>query len=210
MHGNFLFPLIIFVIVVISKLKAAAQQPPPGRSATPPRPRAPRPPGESEEERYRRFMEAVGLPQGSAPPPPVRTRTLPTPGPLLPVQPPNLIKGVPDLQGRLKRVPAPPAPLAPRPKTVLRRVPAGPAPATASAAATEPAKTYFEAITPVAQPASLPPSPLGAPLPIASKADPIPSYPASALLQRLRDPASVREAMILREVLGPPKAFQLG
>jgi hypothetical protein len=51
---------------------------------------------------------------------------------------------------------------------------------------------------------------LGAPLPIAPKADPIPSYPASALLQRLRDPASVREAMILREVLGPPKAFQLG
>ncbi len=32
--------------------------------------------------------------------------------------------------------------------------------------------------------------------------------PAAYLLTRLRDPASIREAIILREVLGPPKAFQ--
>jgi hypothetical protein len=34
------------------------------------------------------------------------------------------------------------------------------------------------------------------------------AIPAGALLLRLRDPASVREAMILREVLGPPKGLQ--
>jgi hypothetical protein len=34
--------------------------------------------------------------------------------------------------------------------------------------------------------------------------------PASALLLRLRDPAAIREAIILREVLGPPKALQPG
>jgi hypothetical protein len=34
------------------------------------------------------------------------------------------------------------------------------------------------------------------------------AYPAKGLLLRLRNPNAVREAVILREVLGPPKAFQ--
>jgi hypothetical protein len=36
------------------------------------------------------------------------------------------------------------------------------------------------------------------------------SYPAGALLLRLRDPSAIREAIILREILGPPKALQPG
>jgi hypothetical protein len=35
-----------------------------------------------------------------------------------------------------------------------------------------------------------------------------PSYPAKGLLLRLRDPSAIREAIILREILGPPKALQ--
>jgi hypothetical protein len=34
------------------------------------------------------------------------------------------------------------------------------------------------------------------------------AIPATALMKRLRDPAAVREAIILREVLGPPKALR--
>ena len=45
-----------------------------------------------------------------------------------------------------------------------------------------------------------------APLPTATTATPQPS--ASALLLSLRDPASIRKAIILREVLGLPKALQ--
>jgi hypothetical protein len=210
-HGNFIFPLIVFVIVVISKLKAAAQQPPPRSTTTPPRPRSTRPAGESEEERYRRFMEAVGLPPAGAVPPPVRTRTQTSTGPLPTINPPS--DGLP---GRLKRLPpqAPPAPLQPRPKTVLRRVPAAPAPATAmttAAAAAEPVKTYFEAVTPAANQASaLGQRTASAALPVINSAAAVPTSATSGLLQRLRDPASIREAIVLREVLGPPKAFQLG
>ena len=44
---------------------------------------------------------------------------------------------------------------------------------------------------------------------------PQPSYPSqldsiSAFRERLRDPATVREAIILREILGPPRALQTG
>ena len=35
-----------------------------------------------------------------------------------------------------------------------------------------------------------------------------PSYPAKGLLLRLRDPDAIREAIILREILGPPKGLQ--
>jgi hypothetical protein len=34
------------------------------------------------------------------------------------------------------------------------------------------------------------------------------AYPAKGLLVKLRNPTAVREAIILREVLGPPKALQ--
>jgi hypothetical protein len=43
---------------------------------------------ESDEERIRRFLEALGQPTGSRPPPPVVPRTDISPRPLAPVQPP--------------------------------------------------------------------------------------------------------------------------
>jgi hypothetical protein len=208
MHGSFLFPLIVFVIVLISKLKAAAQQPPPRPPGTPPRPRAARPPGESEEERYRRFMEAVGLPPGGAVPPPVKPRAQTVRGPLPTINPPADLP----MPGRLKRVPplvARPA-LQPRPQTVLRRVPADPAPAAAlsPAQAPEPVKSYFEAITPVQQVQAL--ASTGPAVAVAAPAAVVDTTlsSASSLLARLRDPGSIRQAIILREILGPPKALQ--
>ena len=35
------------------------------------------------------------------------------------------------------------------------------------------------------------------------------AYTSRSLLKDLRNPATLREAIIMREVLGPPKAFQL-
>src|SRR4029453_15886521 len=43
---------------------------------------------ESDEERIRKFLEALGQPTGSRPPPPVVPRTDIPPRPLAPVQPP--------------------------------------------------------------------------------------------------------------------------
>jgi len=105
---------------------------------------------------------------------------------------------------------APPAPLQPRPQTVLRRVPAAPAPAsTAAASAPEPVKTYFESVTTADQPPLLVQRTTGAPPPLSTSPVTASSSQASALLRRLRDPASIRDAIVMREVLGPPKAFQL-
>src|SRR5205807_5496926 len=57
-----------------------------------PAPRMPKPipraPAESDEERIRKFLEALGQPPTSRPPPPVVPRTDIPPRPVAPVQPP--------------------------------------------------------------------------------------------------------------------------
>jgi hypothetical protein len=63
-------------------------------------------------------------------------------------------------------------------------------------------------------PAFEPPLPLPKPKPPSAKrpvhkAAPLPAHPASALSATLRSRSSVRQAIILREILGPPKAFRL-
>jgi hypothetical protein len=58
-----------------------------------PAPRMPKPipraPAESDEERIRKFLEALGQPAASGPPPPVVPRTDIPPRPLAPVRPPT-------------------------------------------------------------------------------------------------------------------------
>ena len=49
----------------------------------------PRAPAESDEERIRKFLEALGQPAASRPPPPVTPRTDLPPRPLAPVKPPT-------------------------------------------------------------------------------------------------------------------------
>src|SRR5881397_1623299 len=62
-------------------------------AAPPPVPRAPQarrqtPMYADEEERLRKFLEALGVPSGSAPPPPVTPRPATPQRPLAPVRPP--------------------------------------------------------------------------------------------------------------------------
>ena len=54
---------------------AEKPEPPSPNEQAPP----PRPPAQSEEERIRRFLEALGAPPGTRPPPPVRQRRVVTP-----------------------------------------------------------------------------------------------------------------------------------
>jgi len=197
------FPILVVIIVIISKLAAAAGRQSGGGASRPSTPRAA--PPDSEEERMRRFMEAVGLPPDaptSMAPPPVRPRTVENPPPLLPVNPPG-----PGLYrpGRLKRVPSsepaggriargqlargvPPSPSPMIAPTVLRPAPVTMAPMEAFPQASGPDIGAKAVAAPAAQKA----------------------YPAKGLLVRLRNPTAVREAIIMREVLGPPKAFQEG
>jgi hypothetical protein len=93
---NLLFILLIAIAVLFRLLASKVgeankrQQDPARRSTT--SPSAPEPiehlPVESDAERIRRFLEALGQPTGSRPPPPVVPRTDIPPRPLAPVQPP--------------------------------------------------------------------------------------------------------------------------
>ena len=188
-----IFPIIVAIIVVIAKVISIANKQAGNGLGTPVSPRrtgspSPRRP-ENEEERRRRFMEAVGLPPETIPPPPVRPRT--NPAPLLPVQPPGAYQAA----RRLARVPpAVPTETAPAPVRlypIKRSVPPPEVPLVAPAVA-----QTVSAAAPVAVPR-------GAAVPAAQ-----PSGPAKALFLRLRDTASIREAIVLREVLGPPKGLQ--
>jgi hypothetical protein len=196
------FPILVVIIVVISKIIAAAGK---QSGAGPSQPTSPRrPPVDSEEERMRRFMEAVGLPPGSTPPPPVQPRTIEEPAPLLPVRPPTLYPNVP---GRLKRVPpAIPPVVRPARGQTSRIFPPSPSSMPPAMSPLEPAHV------PVAMAAIDPfPQSAGPAIGAVSVAAPAQiTYPAKSLLLRLRNPTAVREAIILREVLGPPKAFQAG
>src|SRR5687768_11900648 len=77
--------VIAFVGWLSNKLQSSQNTPPPGV----PKPGAPRRgPAESEEERMRRFLEALGIPSDTAPPPPPRQKPLPPPMPTVVVPPP--------------------------------------------------------------------------------------------------------------------------
>jgi hypothetical protein len=165
-----------------SRASGAAEkpEPPSPNEGTPPRQ-----PAQSEEERIRRFLEALGAPPGTRPPPPVRPRRVVTP-----VTPPAQ-------RPRAKRnwvQPLPP--LVTTPKDL------GPPPPTTPSF--EPAAVEIAPSMTVAppQPIILPP----VPMPRATAPSRVtPRQPLSTLL---RSRASVRQAVVLREVLGPPRGLQ--
>ena len=85
---NLLFLLLVAVAVLFQFLaKAAAKT---GKDQTKPTetPQTRRPPTESDEDRIRKLLEALGQPPTSRPPPPVAPRTDIPPRPVAPVQPP--------------------------------------------------------------------------------------------------------------------------
>ncbi len=97
---NLLFFLLIAVAALfqlLSKALSKSKKEPdetPSESPTPQRPRPVRRlPAESDADRIRKFLEALGQPASSTPPPPVVPRTAIPPRPLAPVQPPPVIPG---------------------------------------------------------------------------------------------------------------------
>jgi hypothetical protein len=201
--GQTIIPLIVFAVIMIVKLMSVASR---AGNSTSFRPRTPQnPPTDTEEERMRRFMEAVGLPPGSTPPPPVRPRTsTPVERPLMPVQPPNQF-GLPP--GQLRRVPPMPTPAPaqtplPSPRPTFRHVTSLPQKVLPMVAPVVPGPAAFSPPARVPSPAALQPS---QPAPTAAQPNP---PAAKALLRKLRDPGAIREAIVLREILGPPKGIE--
>lgn len=153
-----------------------------------------RAPPQSEEERVRRFLEALGAPPGTQPPPPVRPRRVVTPAPrgVKPKVKRSWVQPLPPLVTIPDDVPLPPATISSLPEPVVTKM------------------------EPVAE-AVLPP-PLSAPIPLTPLPAPLLRKGASqgrasatsvtSLGARLRSRGSIREAIVLREVLGPPRGLQ--
>jgi hypothetical protein len=191
MHlDNLLFILLIAMAALFRLLASKAGQTkkklqnPDQRSTTSPQlgesPRRAR--VESDEERIRKFLEALGQPASSRPPPPVAPRTNIPPGPLAPVQPPRIPTARNILIERRRQVvetTKSPEPLAfglheapPLPKLPALIKPSVETSATAADSKTKLARTGIDIAT------------------------------------FLRSPAALCNAIVLREIFGPPRSLQ--
>jgi len=159
---------------------------------------------ESEEERTRRFMEALGLPPGSVPPPKMTRPPAQQPAPrtlMTPVAPasiPRLFPSAPPPS------PAPPAPWPQEPAAPLlgRQNPAR--------ESSPPSETKKPLSVGNAPPLSVPLYRLDLPFTKAptTSSEPAPGEVLDALRMELRQRGALRKAFIVREIIGPPKALQ--
>jgi len=192
-----LFLVFAFISWLSGKLNPANKKTPPGAPQPQPGPR--RAPADSEEERMRRFMEALGIPQDSSPPPPARPKAAIPPVPPIVARPP--VPAWPQPR-RPRAAPAPPLPSAPsRRPPVQEPAPALPVAQIELPALAVPAVAEFETVTstiaaiPGEKPALLQPLPAGATL-------------SAVIRQALATPQQLRSALVLREILGPPLGLQ--
>ncbi len=179
---------------------------------------------DSEEERMRRFMEALGIPAGEAPPPPPPARSAErqaqpsTPSPRPEPSPGRRIRPQKNPMGggnpwdfkpqpvRPKR-PSQPAPpvesrpvfTAPQPEPLLEPLPESlpPSFAASTVLASSPEISSMETVAP-----QMEITPLAS---VGKTSDVQPGV--STLLPKLRNRNALREALVLREILGPPKAL---
>ena len=98
---NVLFLILIAVAALfqlLSKTISKAGKSDSNETSSPPKPETPRPiqraPRESDADRIRKFLEALGQPPSSTPPPPVLPRSDIPPRPVAPVEPPPVLTRV--------------------------------------------------------------------------------------------------------------------
>jgi hypothetical protein len=221
---NLLFLLFIAVAVLFQLLTRAASKASKGPSETgrrststpPPLPRADT---ETDEERIRKFLEALGQPPGSKPPPPVVHRTDIPPRPVAPIQPPP----------SMRPFPAPPRPLTPeerrKRKVVLHeetvgqpgewlrkinypgQIPRPPEGGVFVPKLAEPATfEVHEGTTPAEPPVTIK-TPAEA-YAIATQPTTRPTETETDIAALLKSASGLRNAIILREIFGPPRSLQ--
>src|SRR5438552_2338371 len=169
-----------------------------------PTPRTPTPmrraPAESDEDRIRKLLEALGQPPTSKPPPPVVPRTNIPPRPLAPVQPP-----VPRAWKVIRRERRKP--------NVIRRETPPPEIVKRTEEVFPPAMTVAPAFEVHEGPLPIEPPPISK-TPVEAYAAPKAfGVPKSADLKTnvailLASKSGLRDAIILREVFGPPRSLQ--
>ena len=203
---NLLFLLLVAVAVLfqfLAKTAAKAKKDQTKRTSTPQTPAPiPRAAAESDEDRIRKLMEALGHPPTSKPPPPVTPRTNIPPRPLAPVRPPSVYPSPPWRWTQEERSKPDIAPKKGRPPTVTRAKKLIP-PEIRAASTFEVHKGPF-----AVEPASI------------AKADAKADVAATRTIAKIEEAKSdtitllasksgLRDAMILREILGPPRGLRM-
>jgi hypothetical protein len=210
---NIIF-IIIAAIVGISRLIARISEESKKQSQRPPQ--LPHPPGhprpeytqplqraqpKTDADRVREFLEALGQPAGSAPPPKIQPRTQIPPRPLAPVQPPSLapeFRGWKEQARKIVVLQQPAKPVPPK----IKRVVASSIPPAVSVAANEPGAWIAQEQVQTA------PAPMK--MAVLTPTDqPIRRATVENLWkQNLRSADSLQTAIILREIFGPPRGLQ--
>src|SRR6266404_6615992 len=181
---NFLFLLFVAIAILFQLLTRAATKTgrrpdgdPNRRSTTPPQ--TPRPTtgqAETDEDRVRKFLEALGQPTTSKPPPPVAPRPIYQKPVVLPrVQPRTVMRPILSQLPPLTTLP----PDLPSAEAPVRR----------------------EDVTPITEVETALPSPTEQPI----------SKPAEGKIdfrKLLSTSSGVRDAIVLREIFGPPRSMQ--
>ena len=193
---NLLFLLLVAVAVLfqfLAKMAAKTGKDQTKRTATPRTP-APmrRTPTESDEDRIRKLLEALGQPPTSRPPPPVAPRTDIPPRPVAPVQPPISPLSQVRREKSRKREIIPKE--IPPPRTVMETEKMVP-----------PAFEVQEGQLPIAPPIFKAPAETYAGVtPTIAKAE----GPRADVATLLASTSGLRGAIILREILGPPRGLR--
>ena len=207
---NLLFFLLIAVAALfqlLSKTISKAKKSDSNETSSSPRPQTPRPiqraPRESDADRIRKFLEALGQPPSSTPPSPVLPRTNIPARPLAPVQPPPALPPV----WRLPRQRAEKPDVSQRESTPIEQ------------------SGGLQQIVPPVVPASAAPTfevqaafPVGPQQPSVKTAVESDAAGSEIVAKRagsktdiatlLASKSSLREAILIREILGPPRGLQ--
>jgi hypothetical protein len=210
---NLLFLLLIAVAALfqlLSKAISKAGKSDSDETSSSPRPQTPRPiqraPRESDADRIRKFLEALGQPPSSTPPRPVLPRTDIPPRRLAPVQPPPLTPGVWRLPRERREKP-----------DVSQR----------ESAPVEQPSELEQIAPPLVPPPVAPAFEVQEALPVELQQPPIIKTPVEAyaapkasgvlttadfkanIATLLASKSSLREVILLREILGTPRGLQV-
>lgn len=196
---NFLFLLLVAVAVLfqfLAKTAAKTRKDQTKRTSTPiprtaqPVPRAPR---TSDEDQIRKLLEALGQPPTSRPPPPVVSRTDIPLRPLAPVQPPTsplsqLRREKPRKREATPKEIPPPRPVRGAEKIVPSafEVHGGPSPIASPPIFKAPAEVYAGETRTIAKT----------------------EEPRADIATLLASTSGLRDAIVLREILGQPRGLQ--
>jgi hypothetical protein len=206
MHiDSWLFLMLVAIAMLFRWLMSAAnkaskdsrEDEPRSTSTPPPVPHAP---ADSEEERIRKFLEALGQPPGSRPPPPVAPRPTYQKPVVLPHVPPPIASPLPPLTTR--------PPDLPQPVTLPRQITKPPY--ERKLFRPKVLETSFEVHEATTAPAPPPPAIQSPPEAYAIATEPKREATRSEMniAALLRSPSGLRSAIILREVFGPPRSVQ--